>query len=153
MKHFFWVSDVLFLSMHTVLVLAMNEGYCVSTQDIAKKLKVSSNHLQKIHQRLVKEGILKAHRGSTGGYCLNKQAEDITLLDIYIAAEGAYKPNQCFINRDNECCDSQCILGSFLSQIDQLILNYLKTVTIAQLVKSPHLLNLDLAGIYNKEHC
>jgi len=129
MNHFFWLSNALFMAFHSVVCLAKYEDRYLTTEEIAKALNVSFNHLQKVHQRLVQSGLIKSVRGPHGGFALNRPPNEITLHEVYVAIEGKYSPNHCFLN-DNADDPSPCILGDFLSDVDQMIQSHLKTVTL-----------------------
>ena len=56
-------------------------------QDISRRQQISPRYLEQIFQNLKRAGILKSKRGPQGGYCLAKQPDQITVLDILNATE------------------------------------------------------------------
>ena len=92
-------SDAVNLAFHTLGVLASRKGDYIRTNEIAGLLKVSTHHLQKVHQRLTKMGLIQAARGPKGGFSLKKPAQEITLLEVYEAMEGPFSTNQCLLGR------------------------------------------------------
>ncbi|MEW6237409.1 MAG: Rrf2 family transcriptional regulator [Candidatus Omnitrophota bacterium] len=137
------ISDAVSLAFHTMGVLAEHADACLSTKDIAEQLLVSEHHLQKVHQRLAKMGLIRAIRGPKGGFQLNKPAEKITLLEIYEAIDGPLTPSQCFLGRP-KCSRENCILGQMNDQVNELVMNYFQKVTIDKLNSA------DLAKIIKK---
>jgi len=126
------ISDAVSLAFHTMGVLADHKDVCLSTKEIAEQLLVSEHHLQKVHQRLAKMGLIRAVRGPKGGFQLNKAAEKITLLEIYEAVEGPLIPSQCFLGRE-KCAREHCVLGQMNDQVNVLVMNYFKKVTVDKL--------------------
>lgn len=125
-------SEAVNLAFHTVGILAGSEETYVRTSTIAELLDVSEHHLQKVHQRLAKMGIVRAVRGPKGGFCLNKPANSITLLEIYEAMEGPLHPNRCLLGRPN-CQRQNCLLGTMVDQVNAIVLANLRTITVDQL--------------------
>ncbi len=135
MQTLFKLSDALALALHTAGVLAAHKDKIIQTQDIAKNLDVSEHHLQKVHQRLTKSGLLRAFRGPKGGFQLNRPAEEITLVEIYEAIEGPLKPNQCVLGRE-KCLAQGCVVGCMMDKLNNLVVTFLQNTTVAQLVHS-----------------
>jgi Rrf2 family protein len=128
-------SDAVNLAFHSMAVLASNKDGYLRTNEIARGLDVSEHHLQKVHQRLAKVGLLKAIRGPKGGFCLNKPADEITLLDVYEAIEGPLHPNQCLLGRP-KCEIHSCVLGQMVDQVNDLVEKHLTSITINNLMQT-----------------
>jgi Rrf2 family protein len=60
----------------------------VPANDIAAAQNIALDYTQQILQRLRKANIVKSVRGPQGGYQLARDAKDISLQDLLIAAEG-----------------------------------------------------------------
>ena len=137
MNHFFNAANTsFFLSLHSTIYLCRESNRYITTQEIAERLNASANHLQKIHQRLVKGGILIGQRGPSGGFRLNKPADKITLLELYCAVKNERKSVRCMMAGSVQNAPGGCILGDFFDLIDRLIINQLKTLTVAQVARS-----------------
>ncbi len=102
-------SDAVSLALHSMGIMAGKKDCFFRTGAIAKQLAVSEHHLQKVHQRLSKAGLLHSARGPKGGFSLNKPAEEITLLEIVEAIEGPFDPSPCFLNKSPcpDCASSK----------------------------------------------
>lgn len=132
MTNFLKISEAVSLAFHTMGILAdQTEGF-LSTQDIARELQVSEHHLQKVHQRLVKAGFIKSVRGPKGGFCLNRPAEQITLMDIYQIIEGPLNPYQCLLGRAT-CDKVGCVLGKLSDDVNSLVVEHFQKITVADL--------------------
>lgn len=72
------------LALQSLIVLAEHDGICPSSI-MAQKLEAQSTFLRKILANLVKAGIISAKEGRDGGYYLARDANEITLKDVYDA--------------------------------------------------------------------
>ncbi len=128
------ISEAAALALHTTELLARNLDRYVTAQEIAETLSISEHHLQKVHQRLSKAGIIRSVRGPGGGVQLALEPENVTLMRIYEAIEGPYQPDQCLLNR-SVCVRPSCILGTVSSQVNDLVREYFTKTTVAYLAE------------------
>lgn len=61
----------------------------VQLKEIAEKENISDKYLEQIVITLKPSGIIQSLRGANGGYILSRDADQITLMDIFIALEGS----------------------------------------------------------------
>ena len=66
-----------------------------SLRNIARRRDLSEKYLERIVKMLCSAGIVSSARGVRGGYCLAKDAREITLLEILEASEGELAPVPC----------------------------------------------------------
>lgn len=90
----------------------------VSSKEICKFMNLSLRNLEQVLQCLVKVGILKSIRGTTGGYFLGKEKRKITILDIYSAVRKLEKRK---FPKTNE------ILETILTPVDDKVFEVAKT--------------------------
>lgn len=95
--------------------------------------KASETYLSNVVQRLVRKGILRSHRGITGGYSLARLPEEITLLDLARALEGITLEH-CSLSLGQSCPNQvQCPIQANLRQIEEQFLDALKKVTLLEI--------------------
>ncbi|RAX39663.1 RrF2 family transcriptional regulator [Rhizobium tropici] len=83
-------------SIHCVAMLAgLSDGGVLSAAALAEFHGVSVSYLLKHLQALSGAGILDTVPGPKGGYRLARKPEEITLLDIVLAAEGPAPAFRC----------------------------------------------------------
>lgn len=70
------------LALCGVLEFAAQPGRQLSAAEIAGKYGASPHHLAKVLGRLRRAGLVKAARGSGGGYRFSGNAKRVTLLDV-----------------------------------------------------------------------
>jgi len=126
------MSESTALGLHTMTLLAESPDAMVSNQEIALSLDVSAHHLAKVHQKLVKAGLLKAVRGPNGGFKLGRAAYTIVVMEVVEAIDGPFHTDQCLLGRP-VCQRVGCPLGKFSSSINQQVGDFFRTTTVDQL--------------------
>ena len=112
----------------------LNNYVCISS--IAERLNVSRKYLESIMTLLSKNKIIDVAYGKCGGYKLNKEPKDYNLLDILIITEDNLKPVPCpCINGKDNCTQMKnCTTLETYKELHNLITNFLKNKTIADLM-------------------
>lgn len=98
---------------------------------IAQLYGVSTNHMAKVVNQLSRLGYVRCIRGIGGGIELAKQPADIRLGEVIEAFEGNMHLLEC-VATDNVCAiQSFCRLKGVLAEAEQVQLDYLNNVTLA----------------------
>ncbi len=128
------ISEAAVLAFHAMAMLARDPDRLISTHEIANSLSISENHLAKVRQELAKAGLVDAFRGPTGGFKLAKSPAEITLMEVFEAIEGPYRPSDCLLG--HPACDGKnCVLGGLVESVNGQVRAYLSGTTLAQLAK------------------
>jgi Rrf2 family protein len=69
----------------------------VRAEMIAREELIPLRFLLKLVRKLVTAGIIKSHRGRSGGYSLAKPADQITVLETVEAVSGKISFNRCIL--------------------------------------------------------
>jgi Rrf2 family protein len=125
-------SEAASIGMHG-MVLVARAGETINVQKIADITGSSRHHVAKVMQRLVKEGFLLSNRGPSGGFKLNIEPENITLLQIYEAIEGQVKVISC-PHEKLVCPFDKCIMGTVVNKMTQTFRDHLTANTLADLM-------------------
>ncbi|MGD9580156.1 MAG: Rrf2 family transcriptional regulator [Vampirovibrionia bacterium] len=125
------ISDAAAIAMHTVVILNSTPDKQYSNKELTTILNVSENHLSKIMQRLNKAQIVTSIRGPKGGFIINPEASDRSLLEVYEAIEGQLTISNCLLKKS--FCSSGCLLGDFLISINQQFKDYFIETKISDL--------------------
>jgi Rrf2 family protein len=83
------------------------DGY-VSIRTISDKLDISFPFLTKIFQQLNEAGLLKSHRGPSGGVAFTKPTDAITLYEVVVAIDGEKLFEECVLGLPNCGEDKPC---------------------------------------------
>ena len=109
----------------------------VGSDYLAKELNIPKSFLAKILQNLAKSNILISHRGSHGGYTLNIDPKELSVYDIIFSAEGKRPAVFDCISYSQSCPNGlvgTCAISPFLSKFQYKIDNYLKNLTLKELL-------------------
>ncbi len=117
--------------------LAQNQGDgYVALSEVSKRQDVSLKYLETIVATLVRGGLLRSQRGMSGGYRLSRDAKEISIYDIFSLTEGSLSPVACINCGENFCNRSEiCYTKSMWANVDNLINNYFKSVSIQDLLE------------------
>jgi Rrf2 family protein len=126
-------SEAASIGMHG-MVLVARAGETINVQKIADITGSSRHHVAKVMQRLVKEGFLLSNRGPSGGFKLNIEPQNITLLQIYEAIEGQVKVISC-PHEKLVCPSDKCIMGTVVNKMTQTFRDHLTANTLADLME------------------
>ena len=112
------------------------DGY-VPLNVIAERQDISEKYLESILKVLVQDKLLTGLRGRGGGYRLTKDPADYTAGEILRAIEGSVAPIPCLGSETNECpMSEQCFTLPFWAGLDEVINQYIDSVTLEQLAQS-----------------
>ncbi len=103
----------------------------VSLREISEDQNISFDFLEKILSELEKAGLVKAKKGSQGGYFLAKKPESIKSLEIIEALEGEVNPVDCGGCPYSRDCSSRSLWEEMGTSLE----SKLKNVTLSDLIK------------------
>jgi Rrf2 family transcriptional regulator, iron-sulfur cluster assembly transcription factor len=104
-----------------------------NVDELSRELNISKSFLAKIMQNLAKQNLVISHRGVNGGFALNKSWENITILEIVVAAEEKVPSVfECSPSADN--CPNQvamlCTIWPLLNNLQLKINDFLEKLTL-----------------------
>ena len=127
------LSEAVSIAIHGMVLIAKADGN-INVNKIAEETGSSKNHLAKVMQRLVKQGLLTSNRGPSGGFSLKKPASKITLLEIYECIEGRIESEECPQNKQI-CHFSKCLMGGIIKRVTDEFVEHFKSHTIQDFIK------------------
>jgi Rrf2 family cysteine metabolism transcriptional repressor len=99
---------------------------------IAERQGISESYLEQVFTGLRKAGLVRASRGSQGGYELSSPAGEITVGEILRALEGPIVPVHCV--GDSRCeREKYCITRSFWEELRDKINGFLNSTSLQDL--------------------
>lgn len=122
------------IAVHALIWLASNGGL-LSSSSIASRVDSHATFMRRVMQSLTAAGIVASKGGREGGYLLCKQAELITLGEIYRAVA-----LQSSIGLQQEWNDSAAItqlnweLNGILREAENQAIDYLQQYTISDVM-------------------
>ncbi len=122
-------------AIRALTYLGLNSaGQPVSPRHMAERLGESPTYLAKVVRHLVKAGILRAHRGVSGGVTLNRPPDEISLLSIVEACQGAILGDFC---QDADRLEKTCAFHQAGAELHGAIVGILSRWTLAELLRKP----------------
>lgn len=120
--------------MHTLILLARQPDQLHSSESLAGKLQTNAVVIRRILAQFQKAGLVRNHKGPSGGSELVFPAAKITLADIYRAVE----PSSLFHDAAIHGADAKRIaaeVSRVFSQAEAAMLQSLKDVSLAQVLR------------------
>lgn len=115
-----------------MIYMALAADRIVAQREIAKAFSMSEHHLAKVMPQLRRVGFIVSIRGPSGGFRLNVDPADLTLLAIHETIVGRESLRVCLFGRD--ACQSNCPLGSFICGLDAQLINFLEKTHLADVM-------------------
>ena len=117
-------------ALRTLMFLATT-GERATAAQVAQLYGISTNHLAKVVNQLARLGYIRSLRGIGGGIELAKPPAEIRLGEVVEAFEGNMHLLEC-VATDNVCAIQPfCKLKGVLAEAERLQLEYLNSVTLA----------------------
>jgi len=130
------LSEAASLAIHAMVLIAKSENH-INVNIIAREMGASRNHLAKVLQQLVKQNYLRSVRGPNGGFVLNVNPANLTLLDIYEAIEGRIDTPECPLDRQI-CPFDKCLMGGMVKNVTDQFKDYFSKQTLEKFMKEPY---------------
>jgi len=93
-------------ALRALLVLAgLGDNVPVQISEIAERANVPRKFLEQILLELKKPGIMRSHRGRSGGYSLGRPAKDISFADVLRVTDGPLALSPCVSVMAYRKCD------------------------------------------------
>ena len=125
--------------------LARKPGYSMSATELSRETGLRLYTVQKLLKLLVsKSDFIRANRGPLGGYVLNKNSSDISVVEIIEALDGPITLTSC-VDKSESFCESSnvCFLGGKWNKINEIIRKSLNDISLKDLLsyEEPFLTN------------
>ena len=118
--------------------LATNaNGKAISLTEISSRQNISLAYLEQIFIKLKNKKLVKSSRGATGGYILEKPANEIKLSNIIFAVDEEVKMLNCKKNSKKGCNNksTKCITHNLWDELDKHIHGFFERVKLQDLIK------------------
>jgi len=95
--------------------------------------EASETYLSNVVQRLARGGLLRSHRGVTGGYSLARPADEINLRHVVELLEGV-ELDRCSLSLEGACSTAgRCTIQSKLRDLEESYLQSMEGLSIGKL--------------------
>jgi Rrf2 family nitric oxide-sensitive transcriptional repressor len=125
-------------ALRCLTLLALHPEDTVTVGDIARRMRMSEDHVFKVVRGLADHGYVETQRGRTGGVWLARAPEKIRVGAVVRHTEENFRLVECFTPETNQCpITPACVLASTLDRALKAFLSVLDEVTLADLVAHP----------------
>ncbi len=125
-------SEAASLAIHAMVLIAKSDSH-VNVNSIAAEMGASRNHLAKVLQQLAKHNFLKSVRGPSGGFVLNRDPDQISVLEIYESIEGRVDLPECPLDR-KVCPFNKCLVDGLVRDMTNQFKKYFQEQTLADFI-------------------
>ncbi len=109
----------------------------ITLREIAERQEISEKYLESIVRELVRAGFLDGLRGKGGGYRLARSAEELNVLEVLQATEGALAPVACLEEGARPCARAaRCRTLPLWKGLNDTVRGYLRGFTVRDLAKA-----------------
>lgn len=128
-------------ALHALIYLGEHPSGLSFISQIAVSKKIPKKFLEAILLDLKNTSILGSKKGKGGGYYLKKKPEEISILQVVRAIDGAVAMLPCVSLNFYETCglceyEKTCTINHLFSQVRDQTLKILSQNTLADLIKS-----------------
>lgn len=128
------VSQTAEYALRAVVWLADKSDKPQTTQQLADGTKVSPSYLPKVLQPLSRAGVVASQRGVKGGYTLNRDPEELTVIEVVSCVDSLHRIRQCPLrlgSHDTLLCPLHQMLDDAVADVERRF----SQTTIAGLLK------------------
>ena len=126
------------LTDYAIIILrhiVINQKSKYSAANLAEEIKLNVPTVSKLLKLLAKAGILFSSRGVEGGYTLNKEAKDITVLEISCAIDGMFGLTDCCNDKKEDCKNQNiCPLVNKWQILSDLFQDVLGSISLQDII-------------------
>lgn len=122
-------------SLRVLIYLALAGQRRCRIGEIARRYRVSENHLVKVVHGLARGGFIASHRGRGGGLELARPPEAIGLGEVVRYCEGPIEPVECMTSGGTCLIVGACGLADALREACDSFLATLDRYTLADVVR------------------
>lgn len=105
----------------------------VTLAGISERQKISLSYLEQLFGKLRRHDIVASVRGPGGGYRLAKEMGEVSVADIIHAVDEPLDATSCG-GKENCLDDQRCMTHDLWSRLNERMLDYLRSVSLEQLV-------------------
>ncbi|HTI47188.1 MAG TPA: Fe-S cluster assembly transcriptional regulator IscR [Casimicrobiaceae bacterium] len=106
----------------------------VTLAAVSERQRISLSYLEQLFGKLRRHGLVDSVRGPGGGYNLARPAVEVSVADIITAVDEPIDATQCG-GKENCHDDRRCMTHELWAGLNSHILEFLRAVTLAELVR------------------
>ena len=133
MKSIFRFSEAFNIGLHAMVFIAVAAPEKLQIKDLTEVMSVSQHHLAKVLQRLCKAGVISSVKGPNGGFYIDSDVKNISLIEIYEIIEGKFSIGNCMFEK-KICRKKVCSIGNLLETAGKSVYAYFTKTKLSDLI-------------------
>ena len=123
------------LALKAMIVLGRGEARCKGN-DLAERIDTTASFISQVMAPLVRKAWVESEPGRNGGYLLNADLEDVSLLELIEAVEGPSENDRCVL-RGTPCpAVEDCALHDPWTRARSALLRELALTSLSEIERS-----------------
>lgn len=119
------------------IMRALDGGEIINVQEICRREDITVPVAYKLTRKLEKSGCIQSHRGSSGGYSLSREMEEVTLYDICTAVDQELFINKC-TSPEGECSrntrEHPCTVHQEMCRLQEILTKELRARSLREIL-------------------
>jgi Rrf2 family transcriptional regulator, iron-sulfur cluster assembly transcription factor len=117
-----------------------SQGKPVSLAEIADRQDISQEYLEQLFGKLRRANLVTSARGPGGGYMLARDAAEINISEVILAADETLNTTRCGGDAVPGCVKGQrCNSHDLWSSLGRQMMNFLDAITLEDVVQNRNL--------------
>ena len=109
---------------------------CVPVINISESLDISKIYLEQVFSLLKRGALVRSVKGAQGGYQLNRDPNDITMMDILASIElGLFEKTKATVDKSASEID-QAMTSMVFNPLDQAVSDMLSSVSLKEMIEA-----------------
>ena len=129
------ISKMTDYAIMVMVELSASRGEVHSAHALAESSHLELPTVSKVLKLLVKTGLVKSFRGASGGYILERKAQDISVAEISAAIEGPIAMTECSAEEGLCAQEAICSLRGNWQRISVAVAEAMEGVSLAEMAQ------------------
>ena len=129
------ISKMTDYAIMVMVELHASFGEVLSAQALAEQSHLELPTVSKVLKLLVKTGLVDSYRGASGGYSLERNAQDISVAQIIAAIEGPIAMTECSVEEGLCAQEALCSLRGNWQRISLAVATAMEGVSLADMAQ------------------
>ena len=129
------ISKMTDYAIMVMVELYASRGEVMTAHALAERSRLELPTVSKVLKLLVKTNLVYSYRGSNGGYCLERMAQDISVAEIIAAIEGPIAMTECSVEEGLCAQEAICSLRGNWQRISVAVAEAMAGVSLAEMAQ------------------
>ncbi len=129
------ISKMTDYAIMVMVELLASRGEVLNAHALSERSHLELPTVSKVLKLLVKTGLVESYRGASGGYSLERNAQDISVAEIIAAIEGPIAMTECSTEEGQCAQEDICGLRGNWQRISIAVTKAMEGVSLAEMAQ------------------